>query len=1006
MKKGTVIILAFSILLLSCCGKRGQNDSLKVPDIVGLQQETAQKTVEEAGLVFQITGLQNSNIIPKDCVLTQDPSAGSEIGAGAAINVVISDGPEVEYVPNLLDKLKEAAVAELEKLGFKVEITEEFGDATPGAVLRQDPVPETALNKGDTVKLVISKGLEGMQTGLNVTVPALIGKDFNDAKALLIGMGLYIVKGAEIFSDTIPVGQIAAQKQAAGGNAQTGQTISVTVSLGKEKVRVPDVRHKTEDAAKKLLTAAKLTVEVVYEGSVTVAKGNVIRQSVAYGSRVEMNFKVVITVSLGVNPKEEAPSVSSKAASTPVGTSSSPASSVASAPPVVQDLKTPCIVETKYATDDVVIADVVATNSQYGADNTGNKDSTTAIKTAINACSASGGGTVWLPAGKYKITSSISIPAFVTLRGDYQDPDVGSDYGTIIMADVPTGSATGSSLFNLSGSGGVMGLTIYYPNQDIDNIKTYPFTFYVSGQSAGGYMLQSIVNCTVINGYKGVGACLNSGEVHEMMTLENVKGTYLATAAEAYNQADVGTWKNMTVNNKYWINAGAGLKRAAASKLNAYTLQNTVGLILGDLEWTEFSNLKISGCKIGIQIVKGKRIEFAGSLYDVTIENCATGLQVDDIDTRWGMLVARGSISGSSQSIKNSTGGTVKLSGVSLSGATSGTISRDDTSLSSVSIEHDRKAPKPAARLSVITADKTGNTDISSLLQSELTAMGNKGGGVVYLPAGKYLVKNPVTVPAGVELRGSSSVATREQSGLSKGTLIYAQASETANPDDSEALVTLAGTNSGIRGIRFIYQNNNFLNGVKKYGYTIRGKASGIYAVNIGMSASYNGIDFRGCNSHLIKKVVAICYNNAIWAGGSGGMIEGCLQNGNMLYRNGCGFAGWPSDESKIWAQLFDPITRQNTDYIKISGASGQTVLNCFAYGVRSLIVSEGSTNSRIVNIGADNIGNSAYLLRTSGGSMTVVNMMRYNGKSYTNSGTSLKIYNRLTINDKNEKTV
>jgi hypothetical protein len=55
-------------------------------------------------------------------------------------------------------------------------------------------------------------------------------------------------------------------------------------------------------------------------------------------------------------------------------------------------------------------------------------------------------------------------------------------------------------------------------------------------------------------------------------------------------------------------------------------------------------------------------------------------------------------------------------------------------------------------------------------------------------------------------------------------------------------------------------------------------------------------------------------------------------------------------------------------------------------------------------NIGADNIGGT--MLITQGGSAAVINMMRYNGTSYTNNGTALKLYNRLTIGDRTEKTV
>ncbi len=56
------------------------------------------------------------------------------------------------------------------------------------------------------------------------------------------------------------------------------------------------------------------------------------------------------------------------------------------------------------------------------------------------------------------------------------------------------------------------------------------------------------------------------------------------------------------------------------------------------------------------------------------------------------------------------------------------------------------------------------------------------------------------------------------------------------------------------------------------------------------------------------------------------------------------------------------------------------------------------------VNIGADNIGGT--MLKTKGGSASVINMMRWNGESYINQSTSLLLLNRLTIEDRTERSV
>jgi hypothetical protein len=60
----------------------------------------------------------------------------------------------------------------------------------------------------------------------------------------------------------------------------------------------------------------------------------------------------------------------------------------------------------------------------------------------------------------------------------------------------------------------------------------------------------------------------------------------------------------------------------------------------------------------------------------------------------------------------------------------------------------------------------------------------------------------------------------------------------------------------------------------------------------------------------------------------------------------------------------------------------------------------------RLVNIGADNLLEDSPMLRTAGGSVLAVNMMRYNGFSFQNDGAELTLYNRMTINQKYEPTL
>lgn len=673
------------------------------------------------------------------------------------------------------------------------------------------------------------------------------------------------------------------------------------------------------------------------------------------------------------------------------------------------------IVKTKYATDDIVVADHIVT--EYGADNTGAKDATSAIRSAISAASSAGGGTVWMPAGKYRITSNISIPSGVTLRGDYQDPDSGTAYGTIIMAYVSTGTSVSTGLFNIQPSAGVVGLTVYYPNQSISSVKSYPFTFFVNG------MLCTIKNCTVINGYRGVGS-VNS-TAHEMMSVKNLKGTFLRSGVEIHNSADVGTVDGLVVSSKYWANAGSGLTKASASAIETYTKANASGMVITDAEQQQYYNIEISGCKNGIEFpCVVTRYMGAGSFYKLKISNCVNGIYAASgtytgtsgakncttVDYRWGYNIANSSISGSSYSIYNGSSassgktGVFKLSGVTLSGATYGEIDENSKSanLSSYTVD-----TTPSTKNSGSKFEKVAKNASEATIQTALTRVGNAGGGVVYLPAGKYNISTGLTVPKNVELRGSSSVAQRIGS---YGTVLVNKQATQASASAAEsatALVTLNGDNAGISGIFFSYGDNiSKLNSSKSYNYyayAVRGKGTGVYANNICIAGASHGIDFRSCPKHVIQYFVGCCLVNAMNVSGGNGTIMNCLQNATVLSR--CGYLAM--GEGNLFTHVFNPVTRVTAEFIRVSG-SNEKIVNCFSYGVKTLVKSTSSTNLLCVNIGADNIGGSGtgVMHVFSGGSAVVINSLRYNGSSYTNSGCTLKIYNRMYINGQGEKDV
>lgn len=673
--------------------------------------------------------------------------------------------------------------------------------------------------------------------------------------------------------------------------------------------------------------------------------------------------------------------------------------------------RNPKMVKTLFETQDVVVADYIPTEMGYAVDSTGMTDSTAGIQQALEDCYVSGGGTVYLPAGNYAISDTIYIPPFVTLRGDWQDPDAESfdgNYGTIISVWMEPEDKEAAGAFRIGGSAGVMGMTVYYPLQTIESIKPYPYTFFVNPKGSD-YMLQTICNVTIINGYRGIGTAYEVA--HEQLKINNVKGTFLKCGMFLTNSADVGTVKNVTISNDYWKNANADCMNAVPRDvIDDYTKEYTIGMKLGDLEWTDFNKVSIDGCAIGIQTVKGARFEASLSMYEVCITNCRQGVLQDAANERWGNVISKSYIEGG---IENNSLGKLKLCDVEVVGdmidnTGGGFIDDKESDLGDFKIDYDTSYVKPAQHVVVAELPEGIFTDAGSNLQTVVEQVAEEGGGVVYVPSGIYRFRTAVTVPAGVEIRGCSSVATRDQRNCSLGTifLCYYGDDERNGPED-QAFITLAGENAGLNGVRIIYPENGAKAENLNTTYAVRGTAKGVYVVNSSIVAAAYGVDMRGCDNHYISSVMTTCYYNAFYLGGKGGVLTESLQNGTVLCRTDSvpGVIDWVS-EPEIFELLFDTVLRPECYYIKLEHATEQVIYNTFAYGVNAFLTCIDSENTLAVNIGTDNLHDDAPQIVIDGGSFVGINVLRYNGYSYELTEGAMELYNRIAVDEVGERTV
>jgi serine/threonine-protein kinase len=254
-----------------------------VPGVVGMTADQAVAQVGEFGWkIDRQDRYDDATVVGQ--VISQDPVAGSKLKEGATFALVVSRGPTPVAIPDLTGMSDGQAGEALKNAGLVAvtPVTEAFDENVPAHfVISWDP-KGSELPKGSQVNLVVSKGPAPRQ------VPQISGS-FADAKAALANVQLK-AKQADVFSDTVPSGQVVSTQPGAGESVQRGSTVTVNVSKGPDLIAVPDIVRKKLDDAIAILENAGLQAGQVYGP----AKGRPISTNPGQGSMVARGSAVDI----------------------------------------------------------------------------------------------------------------------------------------------------------------------------------------------------------------------------------------------------------------------------------------------------------------------------------------------------------------------------------------------------------------------------------------------------------------------------------------------------------------------------------------------------------------------------------------------------------------------------------------------------------------------------------------------------------------------------------------
>ncbi len=143
----------------------------------------------------------------------------------------------------------------------------------------------------------------GLMTVDEVTVPDVVELSLEDAIEMLDREGLPYEVTSERHHDTIPQGHVINQSPSAGRVVKQTRKISLTVSLGPDKVDIPSLVGMDVREAIAQLNQLGLDYEEVTEYSEEFPRDKVVRQSPAAGSVLRSEV-ITIYVSLGPRPLE------------------------------------------------------------------------------------------------------------------------------------------------------------------------------------------------------------------------------------------------------------------------------------------------------------------------------------------------------------------------------------------------------------------------------------------------------------------------------------------------------------------------------------------------------------------------------------------------------------------------------------------------------------------------------------------------------------------------------
>ena len=169
-----------------------------LPDVTGLARQDAVAALTAQGLTIAET-VRDSDAVPAGRVMswivTEQPNlaAGSQVLKGTQVSIVVSGGPVLRLVPNLIGRSEDDTLEQLAAVQLIGQRNDDVysSEIAAGLVASQEPASGQSMSRDGIVAYSLSKGVE------QVPLPAVVGLTLNEAQKLLgdAGIGVASITG-------------------------------------------------------------------------------------------------------------------------------------------------------------------------------------------------------------------------------------------------------------------------------------------------------------------------------------------------------------------------------------------------------------------------------------------------------------------------------------------------------------------------------------------------------------------------------------------------------------------------------------------------------------------------------------------------------------------------------------------------------------------------------------------------------------------------------------------